>query len=155
ARLAAVWVKDDVQAVSKVNLSAPEFAAENDLAHQPGRYAIPAWFAAYGTAANPLYAGVWQKNAVVTGWNTRAGAGPAEIDRLTDAFALERLRPGLVTPGPGGRYTGLWVDGTLGEQLEFHDLTGAEYQAKLNLLRLQGFLPVRVQATGTEPGSVF
>src|SRR5262249_3254979 len=155
ARFAGVRVRDDARAVTKVNLPAEAFTSENDRANEPGNHSIPGWVAAYGTAAQPLYAGVWEKNTILTSWSCHNGVESASVRRITDAFTLERLRPSLVTPAPGGRYTGSGADDPLGGQLDFQDLSSAQYQAKLDQRPPRGFLPVRVQAPGTNPGAVF
>jgi len=105
---------------------------------------ILSWAAAYGTTADPRFAGIWQPNPDATLWNCDGLTdSPADYQARFDAETAAWIRPGFVTVGPGNTYMSLFVANEFGPWQARHNMTPEEYQAQFNALTAEGYFPVR------------
>jgi CubicO group peptidase (beta-lactamase class C family) len=129
---------DPTAAVGSVNF-------ENQRAFDEGF--IPRCLAVYGSAANPLFAGVWIKNDKPVPWSWW-WTDPNAYQRFFDAELDAGVRPAYLSVAPTHWIVSVFRDEPVGEWWARHNLTAADYQAEFDLRSAQGLTPLVVQAGG-------
>lgn len=103
----------------------------------------------YGTAAQPLFAAVWQQlpsSLHESWWRSFDGS---TYEQLFDAIAGHANRPFLVAPSPGPFYHAIFLDDSVGSGTARHGIGAAEYQSEVDKNLAAGRLPICVRATGS------
>jgi len=126
------------------------------------------WAASYGDAAAPAFAGIWVPNTANTQWGNDSGSynagGQTVLSGLLDNVASYQARfdaqtsvwsrPHFVTLNASSQYLSVFVDSWLaGGYQARHDMSSADYQSAFDTWTQQGYLPVCVQAAGSDLGS--
>lgn len=119
---------------------------ENQRAFDEGF--IPRCLAVYGSAENPLFAGVWIKNDKPVPWSWW-WTDPNAYQRFFDAEFDAGVRPAYLSVAPTHWIVSVFRDEPIGEWWARHNLTAADYQAEFDLRSGQGLTPLVVQAGGT------
>ncbi|PYR78777.1 MAG: hypothetical protein DMF86_05075 [Acidobacteria bacterium] len=118
---------------------------ENQRAFDQGF--IPRCLAVYGSAANPLFAGVWIKNHGPVPW-AWWWTDPDTYQRIFDAELDAGTRPAYLSVAATHWILSVFRDEPIGEWWARHNLAAAAYQAEFDLRKGQGLEPLVVQAGG-------
>jgi CubicO group peptidase (beta-lactamase class C family) len=108
---------------------------------------IPRCLAVYGSAANPLFAGVWVKNNAPVPW-AWWWTDPDTYQRFFDAELDAGTRLAYVSVAPTQWIVSVFRDEPIGEWWARHNLTASAYQAEFDVRTNQGLEPLVVQAGG-------
>ena len=110
---------------------------------------IPTSIAAYGSAPNLVYAGIWVANPQRICWTMDGLADTAGgYQARFDAIVPTRARPSHVAVSPDDHYASIFRDELLGDWFARHELTSAGYQQVFDDAVPQGYWPVMVQGGG-------
>jgi hypothetical protein len=121
------------------------------------------WVASYGKV-NPggsdvnktvAYASIWVKEPGLGrhGWSLDGTWNWWDFENRKKVFKDSWVRPALVVPVRGETvaddlYVGVYEDTTMGPQVTLEGLTNGEYEGFVDILKANGFWPIRVMATG-------
>jgi CubicO group peptidase (beta-lactamase class C family) len=141
---AAILEKDSTPVRTVLGLDIAAFQAAVDTA-QRGRWRC-VWVDVYGTAAKPLFAALWKRNASGVAWNYSMGDQEDQLHVKMDIFSRVWVRPAFLAPMPGGRYLTLWEENSIGPWAAHADLSEADLAADLEREAAQGLFPLCLQA---------
>lgn len=110
--LAVIAIRDSAPAWVRAGLDRAAFRALCDSAQRAGYR--PDWLDAYGTPAEPRFAGVWVRDAGRVPWNYSLGDDAESLEDKAATFAPVWVRPSLVAPLPDGRLLTLWREDAAG-----------------------------------------
>lgn len=153
AVFAGVFEKDSTPFFARHGISEEKFIEECKKAQEDGF--ILSWAAVYGTANNPLYAAIWEKNTSKIPWNYSLDRSSAEYQNVFNAYTSGWVRPDFVTLSASQKYLAIWHDNAIGDWVAHHNMSSSAYQAKFDELKEKGFYPIRVQAGGEGSGVRF
>jgi CubicO group peptidase (beta-lactamase class C family) len=143
---AAMWVNDGVDAQDLVRASRATFDTKCDWAWS-NDYKLSC-AAAFGTAASPLYSGVWVPNPEKTVWGYTIGDSSSGYQDRFDALTEGHGRPVFVTLSDFQQYLSIWQDDQVGGWAASHDMTSTTYQNTVNSQGGLGRFPLCAQAGG-------
>lgn len=103
---AVIAVRDTTPAWVRAGLDRGAFRSLCDSAQRAGYR--PDWLDAYGTPAEPRFAGVWVRNLERVPWNYSLGDDAESLEDKAATFAPVWVRPSLVVPLPDGRLLTVW-----------------------------------------------
>lgn len=110
----------------------------------------------YGSAAAPLFAGVWQRNDRNVQWGYGHSANATEYQLHFGAWTQGWLRPTWVTLSSYGRYLSIWHDNQIqGGWIAGHDMTSSSYQQVVQAQANAGNYPICAQAGGSGAATRF
>lgn len=117
--------------------------------HLPTDRWRPTTLTVYGSAQQPLFAGVWEPNPEAIAWNTDGLTETFEdYQRRFDAQVTAWNRPAYVTVSPFVRYLSLFQDDQIDPWIARHGMDRADYERQREEFVSQGFFPLVVQAGG-------
>jgi hypothetical protein len=104
--------------------------------------------AIYGTAAAPLFAGIWPRNTSPLKWFAGVRDSSVQYQARFDTAVLAGFRPSFVTLSSYDQYLSVFVNNTIGPWIARHGLTATQYVAELGVRQAGGFYPFVLQAGG-------
>jgi hypothetical protein len=140
AVFAAIFEKVPGKFFAKHDIGADQFAAANADAARRG-YVLTA-ANVYGTAGDPRYVGVWSQGS--RAWSVTTGKSFDEHQAEFLARTKKGEKPSLVSVGPGGTYTTVWVKDGGSAWYEYTGMSPSGYQKRFDGLRAKGFFPAQL-----------
>jgi CubicO group peptidase (beta-lactamase class C family) len=146
-----------------LDMSRSDFSTINTAQHKAGRMLM--WVDAFGDAANPRFAGVWNTNPGNVAW-TIDGYDPAtgkqDLD-LPDNLLQQRFeaitsiggRPSHIALSPSGATVESFVDTTIGPWVSRGAMSSQAYQDEFDKQVKAGRLPLQVSANGSGANARF
>ncbi|MEV7005312.1 hypothetical protein [Streptosporangium sp. NPDC051022] len=140
AVFAAIFEKVPGKFFAKHNIGTAQFTAASADAARRG-YILTS-VNVYGTASDPRYVAVWSQSSQP--WSVTAGKTSAEHQAEFDARTKRGEKTALVSVGPGGTYTAVWVKDSGPTWYEYTGMSASGYQKRFDELKAKGFFPARL-----------
>lgn len=108
------------------------------------------WGVLYGNAAQPLYAGVWEKNVGNVSWNWFSAFYESSdlFQQRLQAETEQWVRPAFIALSPDHHIWSIFRDDVIGAWLANSNLMTSEYETQLARNTKQGYYPLVVQGSG-------
>jgi hypothetical protein len=117
---------------------------------------ILTWVAVYGTAATPLYAGIWERNLAASGWEYRLNESDMALQHDLVAFNGSGGEPELMTRSDAtSSYLTIWHRVAHDQWWADHSLTAPDLAARLAQNQTRSIYPLRLQGAGASTQTRF
>ena len=109
------------------------------------------WGAIYGNDAEPLYAGIWEKNPGNISWNWFSAFYEASdlFQQRLRAEAAQWIRPSFITLSSNHHAWSTFRDDVIGPWKASNNLTTNQYETQVASSTREGYYPLLVQGGGT------
>ena len=141
---AAILEKDSTPTLTSTGLDRAAFQGLCDSAQRNQSKCV--WMDAYGTAAQPRFAGIWKRKRDFLAWNYSYGDDEKSLRGKMDVFSRVWVRPAFFAPLPDGRYFTLWEENSIGAWAAHASLDPQALRESLEREGAHGLHPLCLQA---------